>query len=154
MLFFCPLWMLGLFWFIRAAVADLCQHDWWRYVRVRSCTGAFQVFGRCLSLEGCRECYVRKIDYGCRRRVMKMNIHLAALPGQFHVTPDVDHPGNPFGVTFHTGDTHSATFSVVFVSWLHSLWVNMGAGSWHMTAWDLERQSFSTWLCVLTTWAE
>lgn len=38
-----------------------------------------------------------------------MNIHLAALPGQFHVTPDVDHPGNPFGVTFHTGDTHRAT---------------------------------------------
>lgn len=44
-----------------------------------------------------------------------MNIHLAALPGQFHVTPDVDHPGNPFGVTFHPG-TPIVQLSLWFLS--------------------------------------
>ncbi|RLW07766.1 hypothetical protein DV515_00003707, partial [Chloebia gouldiae] len=33
--------------------------------------GPFQVFGKCLSLEGCKECYVRMIEQDCRRRVMK-----------------------------------------------------------------------------------
>lgn len=47
---------------------------------------------------------------------MKTGIHLAALPGQFHVAPAADHPGIPFGVTSRAGDTHNATFSVVFVS--------------------------------------
>lgn len=129
MLFSRPLWVPGLFWLIRAAVTGLCQRDWWRYVRVGSWTGAFQVFSKCLSLEGCRECYTRMIEQDCRRRVMKTNIHLAALPGQFHVTSHVVHPRNPFGVTLPAGDTHSATLSVVFVSWLHSLWVNVRAGT-------------------------
>lgn len=69
------------------------------------------------------------IEQDCRRRVMKTNIHLAALPGQFHVTSHVVHPRNPFGVTLPAGDTHSATLSVFFVSWLHSLWVNVRAGT-------------------------
>lgn len=41
---------------------------------------------------------------------MKTGIRLAALPGQFHVAPDADHPGIPFGVTSRAGDTHNTAF--------------------------------------------
>lgn len=53
---------------------------------------------------------MRMIEQDSRRRIMERDIHLAALPGQFHMISRAVHLGNPLGVTFRAGDTHSATF--------------------------------------------
>lgn len=120
MLFSCPLWVLGLFWLLRAALVDLFQHDWWRHGRVRSWTWRFRSLATVCHLKDAENVMWEWLNRIAEGGLWKGTSILQHCQGN----STWSHMQSISGIlwVWHSVlGTPIVPLSVVFVSWLHSL---------------------------------